>query len=58
MRKIYAASETCLLIAEADRVLFLLVMFVSAVVRPNGQLRQAGAARGVWGHAPPRNFEL
>ena len=33
----------------------------SAVARPNGQLRQAGVARGVRGHAPgppPRNFEL
>ena len=25
----------------------------SAVARPNGQLRQAGVARGVRGHAPP-----
>ena len=33
----------------------------SAVARPNGQLRQAGVARGVRGHAPPReilNFSL
>ena len=28
MRKIYAASETCFLIAEADRVLCHLVMFL------------------------------
>ena len=26
---------------------------ISAVARPNGQLRQAGVARGVRGHAPP-----
>ena len=34
----------------------------SAVARPNGQLRQAGVARGVRGHAPPPreilNFSL
>ena len=28
MWKIYAASETCLLIAEADKVLYYLVMFL------------------------------
>ena len=32
----------------------------SAVARPNGQLRQAGVARGVRGHAPREilNFSL
>ena len=27
-----------------------------AVVRPNGQLREAGVARGVRGYAPPEKF--
>ena len=38
------------------------LLTISAVARPNGQLRQAGVARGVRGHAlPPReilNFSL
>ena len=38
----------------------IVIKQASAVARPNGQLRQAGVARGVRGHAPPppRNFEL
>ena len=31
----------------------LSMLRLSAVVRPNGQLRQARVARGVRGHAPP-----
>ena len=36
----------------AYQTLIVVIVF-SAVARPNGQLRQAGVARGVRGHAPP-----
>ena len=43
------------------KFLYADVRAYSAVARPNGQPRQAGVARGVRGHAPPReilNFSL
>ena len=34
-------------------LIFYILEQSSTVARPNGQLRQAGVARGIRGHAPP-----